>query len=49
MSINESELINCGERKIQKLHRVTLRDICQHNGIKEGDIIEVFIKKTDKK
>lgn len=40
-------LINCGQRKVQKDFRVVIRDVCLFNDIKEGDIIEVFIKKTD--
>ena len=48
MSIKEEDLINCGERSVQKLFRVALRDICQNNGIKERDVIEVFIKKVEK-
>lgn len=42
---NLSELINCGERKVQKIGRIALKDIIDRYGIKEGDVIEVFIKK----
>ncbi len=37
-------MINCGERKIQKLYRISLRDICEEYYLKEGDRIEVYIK-----
>lgn len=45
----DKEFINCGERTLQVKYRVALRDICQKNGIGEGDIIEVYIKKVEKK
>ncbi len=38
-------MINCGERKIQKLGRLAIKDVLEGNGLKEGDIVEVFIKK----
>lgn len=38
-------LINCGERKIQKMGRLAIKDVLRSNGLKEGDIVEVFIKK----
>ena len=38
--------INAGERRIQKQYRIVLRDICTHNDIKEGDIVEVHIRKV---
>ena len=38
--------INCGERKLQTGFRVVLRDICNRYGIKEGDSVEVYIKKV---
>lgn len=44
-----NDLINCGERKIQKLGRVAIKDILESNGLKEGDVVEVFIKKTPQK
>ena len=37
-------LINCGERTIQKEFRVVLRDICKKHNIKEHDVVEVYIK-----
>ena len=38
------DLINCGERTVQKLYRVSLRDVCERYDIKEGDAVEVYIK-----
>lgn len=43
-----SDLINCGERKIQILFRIALKDICERYDIKEGDAVEVFIRKTER-
>jgi len=43
------DLINCGERKIQTLFRIALKDICERYGILEGDAVEVFIRKTEHK
>ena len=40
---NPQELINCGERNIQRQYRIVLRDICERYGIKEGDAVEVYI------
>ena len=39
------DLINCGERKIQKLGRIAIKDVLERNGIKEGDSVEVYLKK----
>lgn len=44
-----SELINCGERNVQTLFRVALRDICERHGILIGDAVEVYIKLSDSK
>ena len=41
------KLINAGERHIQKQYRIVLRDICIYNNIKEGDIVEVYIKRVN--
>ena len=41
------EKINCGERNIQKGFRLVIRKICKRHGIKEGDSVEVYIKKVD--
>ena len=40
--------INCGERRIQKLFRIAIHDVCARYGIKEGDVVEVFILVSDK-
>ena len=40
------KLINCGQRTVQSMYRVSLRDICTGEKIKVGDKIEVFIKKV---
>ena len=39
-------LINCGERRVNKRYRVVITDIAKDYNIKEGDKIEVFIKKV---
>jgi hypothetical protein len=43
-----SEVIECGERTVQRDYRVALRDICENNYIKEGDIIIIYVKKKKK-
>ncbi len=43
--MTKGSLINCGERKIQKLGRIAISDILESNGLKEGEVVEVFIKK----
>ncbi len=40
-----TELINCGERRIQKLGRISILAFLESNGLKAGDVVEVFIKK----
>jgi bifunctional DNA-binding transcriptional regulator/antitoxin component of YhaV-PrlF toxin-antitoxin module len=40
------ELINCGERRVNKRFRIVITDIAKDYGIKEGDKVEVFIKLT---
>jgi hypothetical protein len=35
--------INVGERMIQKGFRIGIKEICARYGIKEGDVVEVFI------
>ena len=42
-----SKLINCGERNIQSMYRISLKDICDRYGIKLGDTVEVYLKKVD--
>lgn len=44
-----SEVIECGQRKVQTLYRVSLRDICENNEIEVGDIVTIYIKKTNLK
>ena len=41
------DIVNCGERKIQTLFRIALKDICERHGIQEGDAVEVFIRKRE--
>lgn len=43
------EVIECGQRTIQKNYRVALRDICELNNINEGDSIVIYIKKNKHK
>ena len=43
------DLINCGERTVQILHRIALQDICRAHSIKPGDNVEVYIKKTKRR
>jgi len=43
------ELINCGEQTVNKRFRIPLTKICKDHGIKEGDRIEVFIKKVEER
>ena len=43
------DLINCGERTVQTLHRIALQDICRVYDIKPGDNVEVWIKKTKRR
>jgi len=40
----KDDLINCGERKIQKLDRISIGDICDRYGLNPGDAVEVYIK-----
>jgi len=40
----DNELINCGERRVQREKRISLRDILDRYAVKEGGVIEVFIK-----
>ena len=42
-----SEMINCGERMVQSIGRIALKDMLERHGIKKGDHIEVFIKKIE--
>ncbi len=38
-----SEMINCGQKKIQKLGRISIKGIMDRYELKEGDVIEVYI------
>ena len=40
-------MINAGERKIQTLGRIAIKDILEGNGLKVGDNVEVFLKKKE--
>jgi hypothetical protein len=40
-----TEMINAGERRVQKLYRISIQDICKTRGIAEGDMVEIWIKK----
>jgi len=42
------KLINCGVKRVQKLGRVSISDACKLYGIKEGEIVEVYLKKVEK-
>lgn len=39
-----NDLINCGERTVQAVHRLALGDIFRSHGIEKGDTVEVYIK-----
>ena len=39
--------INCGERNVQKGFRLAIWDICERYGIKEGEAVELYIKKVE--
>jgi len=40
-------LINCGERTIQVLGRISIKDILEDKGLNIGDKVEVFLKKVN--
>lgn len=42
------KLINCGERSVNKRFRIVITDIAKKYDIKEGDKVEVFIRKVEK-
>lgn len=42
--MSTKKLINCGERTVQSMYRVSIRDICTEYGIDIGQKIEVFIR-----
>ncbi|MGP8322430.1 MAG: hypothetical protein ACT6FG_00310 [Methanosarcinaceae archaeon] len=41
-----TELINCGQKIVQTGFRIVIRKTCKNNDIKEGDTVEIFIKKV---
>lgn len=41
-----TELINCGERRIQTIGRISINDMMERYELNEGDHVEVFIKKV---
>lgn len=44
-----SELISCGVRRIQKQGRIVIgKDTMESEELKDGMIVEVFLKKKDK-
>jgi hypothetical protein len=45
---SKNTLINCGERTIQKTGRISIKDILKKYVIKEGEKVEVFLKKVEK-
>ena len=40
-----NDTINAGERRVQKMYRVSIQDICKTHGIAEGDMVEIWIRK----
>lgn len=42
-------IIEAGQRVVQKDFRVSLKDICEINGIDGGDVVVIYIKKTNMK
>lgn len=39
--------INCGIRKVNKRYRIPLTTFLKANGIKEGDLVRVWIEKVE--
>jgi hypothetical protein len=42
--VKDDKLIYCGKKTLQKLWRVSLRDICSIHGLKEGQRVKVWIE-----
>lgn len=42
-----SKIIEGGQRMVQAGFKISIRDVCEHNEIHEGDIITIYIKKTN--
>jgi hypothetical protein len=40
----KDKIINCGQRTIQSMYRISIRDICTAYNIKKGQKVEVWIK-----
>lgn len=40
-----NDTINAGERRVQKMYRVSIQDICKTHGIAEGDMVEIWVRK----
>lgn len=43
------DVIEAGERLVNVGYRIVLRDVCEFNDIEPGDIVTIYIKKTNKK
>ncbi len=44
--ISLNEVIEAGQRKVQRDYRISIRDICENNNIEEGDIVIIYVKKS---
>lgn len=44
--MSTTKLVNCGQRTVQSMYRVSIRDICTSENISIGDKIEVYIRKV---
>ena len=42
-------VIEAGQCMVQKEFKVSIRDVCKFNEIEEGDIVTIYIKKTNLK
>ena len=42
-----AKIIEGGQRMIQTGFKISIRDVCEFNKIKEGDIVTIYIKKTN--
>ena len=43
-----ADFINCGERRVQQLKRISLKDVLDDYEIEVGSKIEVFIRKIQR-
>jgi hypothetical protein len=39
-----NDRISAGERRVQKMYRVSIQDICKTHEIAEGDMVEIWIR-----